>query len=161
MSGVRCCERAWGLPQRTSISCRPRALTRRSVAVRPAAEKNTYTPARIVCGRRVFCYRRLSLYNGKLVIAAPLPGRRKPARRLGQNGGDDLPPIRAINSICAQPPKPGTHGQAPASRRLTATQVAASTSPALERQNQRPWAAGRTYPFRGCRTLSPRLKCRP
>ncbi|OQC25206.1 MAG: hypothetical protein BWX68_01670 [Verrucomicrobia bacterium ADurb.Bin063] len=51
LSGVRCCERAWGLTQRTSVFCRPRALTRRSGAVCPAAEKNFHTSARIVCGR--------------------------------------------------------------------------------------------------------------
>jgi len=89
---VRCCERAWGLPRRAFISCRPRARTRRMVAICPVAEKNFHAPSRVACGHRGFCSRRLSFCNGKLIAADSLHGQRKLVRRIGQRGGDELIP---------------------------------------------------------------------
>ena len=122
-------------PRHYPDPCRPRAHTRRSGVFRPAAEKNTCAPARIVCGRWVFCYRRLSFCNGKLITAAPLPGQCKVARRIGQRGGDDLLPREATSPICFQQPGPRAHGQAPAPKRLTAAPSSASTAPAYDLQN--------------------------
>ena len=136
LPGVRCCRKACVLPRCPSFSCRPRALTRRSRAVRPAVEKNTCTPARIACGRRGFCSRRLSFCNGKLITAAPLHGQRKLARRFGQRGGDEL-----IPSNVNQPhlfPTAQAWSAWPDTRfeRRSSVPSAASTSPAQEVKTQ-------------------------